>query len=326
MLVVGQADCVCADLLNQGHVLLMFFRGQGPAHVQPVLMAGNAVQRVALAVQEEPALGVHMEAAEAEGLGHGVLLGAVGHKAQPGGVQVGVGPAVPQVRVFHLEVQHGVAFGRGFGFGHRAAFGVGQHGLDGAARGPHREGVDPHAARCARRDKHAGGAAFEQVKMGGGDLNELHGAVQPAEEGEVGHLGVNVGRRVGDLHGQDVFAVGQRVGQLKPEGGKTAAVGAQFPPVAVNGGDMVGALEFNVLFAAGGAGGQRNVVAADAAPIAAVILAVLAVKVVPGVGQADFGRRVALLGKKGFGQTGDGAHTDSPFFVKFCQKKANIPI
>ena len=50
VLVVGQADRVGANLLDQGHVLLMLLAGDGPAHVKAVLVAGDAVQRVGLAV------------------------------------------------------------------------------------------------------------------------------------------------------------------------------------------------------------------------------------------------------------------------------------
>ena len=250
-----------------------------------------------------------MEAAEAEVIGHGVhLVGAV-HQADVGGVEVRVDGAVPQVRVFDLHLQNGVGFGRGFGHSDDLPGGVAQFGAHGAARAAaNREGVDAHGAGAARRDEHAGGAGLHQIKVGVGHLDKVDGAVQPAEEGKVGHLGVNVGGGVGHFDGEDVLLFGQRFGQFKAEGRKAAAVHAHFAAVAVDGRHMVGALEFDVLAAAGGGGGQRDVVAADAAPVAAVVRAVLAVEVIPGVGQRHPNGGVAVLGEEGFFQGCDGTH------------------
>ena len=64
-----------------------------------VLMAGNAVQRVRLAVQEEALLGVNLEAAHAKAGGGLIFHRAVHHKAGLAAVQVRILNAVPQVCV-----------------------------------------------------------------------------------------------------------------------------------------------------------------------------------------------------------------------------------
>ena len=51
---------------DQGHVFVVHLAGDGVAQALAVLMAGNAVQRVRLAVQKEALLGVNLEAAHAK--------------------------------------------------------------------------------------------------------------------------------------------------------------------------------------------------------------------------------------------------------------------
>src|SRR5699024_3308259 len=61
VLVVGQADGVGAHLFDEGEVLLVVGAADGPALVQPVLMAGDAVQGDVFAVEPEAGVGVHVE-------------------------------------------------------------------------------------------------------------------------------------------------------------------------------------------------------------------------------------------------------------------------
>ena len=59
VLVVGQPDGVRTQLPDEGHILVVHRAGDGVAHALTVLMAGDAVERVGTAIEEEAVLGVH---------------------------------------------------------------------------------------------------------------------------------------------------------------------------------------------------------------------------------------------------------------------------
>ena len=304
MLIVGQTDGVGADLLDEGDILLVVRLGERPALVLTVLMAGNAVQRHILAVEPEAGVGVHMEGTVADGDGHGIHGGNLQHidaGAQAGlhGVAVGVRHAVPQVGVLHVQLDDGVRLGLGLAGGHHLALGVLHIHGHGVAVGVHREQVDAGLAVGAGRDEHTGGAVLEQRKVGRLHLDEVDVTVQAAVEGKVGVLGIDVALGVGHHHGEHVALRLHGLGEVEPEGGKAALVGAQLAAVAVHGGHVVGALELDVLALALGGGGQVDLVGADAPPV--IVAAVLAVQRVPGMGQRHGGEGFALLGKQGLG-------------------------
>ena len=66
-------------------------------------MAGDAVQRIRAAIEEEALLGVNREAAHAEALTYLVLYLAVQHQTHRAGVEIRVADAVPQVRVLQRD-------------------------------------------------------------------------------------------------------------------------------------------------------------------------------------------------------------------------------
>ena len=313
VLVVGQADGVGAHFLDEGDVLLMVGAADGPALVEAVLMAGDAVQGHVLAVEPEAGVGVHMEGAVAVVHRDSVHRFLAAEDGSLSGVAVGVGHAVPQVGVLDRQGQDGVGPGGGAAAGDDVAGGVFQVHRDGAALGLHREQVQTGGARDNGGDKDGAGAALQQVEVGGSRLDEADLAVQPAEEGEVGRLGVNVGGGVGDVHPDHVAGLFHGGGQVKAEGGKTALMLAQQAAVAVDGRHMVGALELDVLALAVGGVGQVDLVSADAAPI--VVAAVLAVFGIPGMRQGDGCKGFALFGKAGGGEQGSGAHKAYSFRV-----------
>ena len=72
VLIMRKANRVLAQLLNQLHILLVHFPGDGVAQPLAVLMAGNAVQRIGAAIEEEAFLGVYPEAPDAHAGGNGV--------------------------------------------------------------------------------------------------------------------------------------------------------------------------------------------------------------------------------------------------------------
>ena len=123
--VMGEADGVSPQLVDEGHILGHLTGGDGVPHVGAVLMLAHAAQGVALAVEVEARLGIHREGTEAHEALHVVQHRlAIGH-LHLHRVTEGVGEAVPQV---------GLLYGQGGGEveglprGHRDLVGgVGQH-------------------------------------------------------------------------------------------------------------------------------------------------------------------------------------------------------
>ena len=72
MLVVGQAQRVGAEFLDDGDILLHHGGGQGIARALAVLMAGDAPQRVGPAVEQEALLGVDLKFTAAKAHSHAV--------------------------------------------------------------------------------------------------------------------------------------------------------------------------------------------------------------------------------------------------------------
>ena len=77
VLVVRQTDRVRAQLLDELHILVVHLARDGIAQTLAVLMAGDAVQRIRAAIEEEAPLGVNRETAHAEALAYLVLYLAV---------------------------------------------------------------------------------------------------------------------------------------------------------------------------------------------------------------------------------------------------------
>ena len=78
--------------------------------------------------------------------------------------------------------------------------------------------------------------------MGGGHVDELHGAIQAAEEREVGALWIHVGRLIVHLHGER-FCL--HVGEVDAERGEAAAMLAQQLVTREDARDVVRRLEFD---------------------------------------------------------------------------------
>ena len=72
VLIVGKANGVGANLLDEFHVLAVHLGREGIANALAVLVARDAAQRVAAAVQEEALVGVDVEAANAKVAAHGI--------------------------------------------------------------------------------------------------------------------------------------------------------------------------------------------------------------------------------------------------------------
>ena len=77
VLVMRQPDAVRAHAANPRHIFAVFFFADGPAHILPVLMPANAVQRMADAIEEKAALGIDVETPVAVPLLHAIQRHAV---------------------------------------------------------------------------------------------------------------------------------------------------------------------------------------------------------------------------------------------------------
>ena len=77
MLVVGQTDGVGTQLPDEGHILIVHLAGDGVAHALAVLMAGDAVERIGTAIEEEAVPRVHREGVQTHEGGNFVHHGAV---------------------------------------------------------------------------------------------------------------------------------------------------------------------------------------------------------------------------------------------------------
>ena len=300
MLIVGQTDGIGAHLFDQRHILLMISLGDGPALVQTVLVTGHTMQRHILAVKPEAGIGINMEAAVAIGHANSVQDLFLIHHGSLAGIAAGIGNAVPQMRLFHINKNMGMTGSLSLSDAHHIALSILQLHLQGAAFRIDREQINAGLAYIVRRYKHSIGAVHQQIKVSILNLDEVHITIKTAVESKVSILGIHVALCIGDHHGQHI-AFGQKgIGQFVTERGEAALMGSQFSAVAVNGSHMVGALELDVLLLALGGIGQVDLVGADAAPV--VTAAVLAIESIPGVGQRHRSKGLAFLGKQRRGQ------------------------
>ena len=282
VLVVCQTDGVRAQLLDELHILVMHFPGDGIAEALAVLMAGNTVQRVGAAVKEEALLRVNMEAAHAKALPHLVLYGSVQHQTHRAGVEIGVAYAVPQMGMRKRD--RGVTALAGQ---HLSPGGIEDRELDLAL--PLDAGLDGDVCICAvdsRGDLHAAAAQIVQRNVIFADDQQADIAVDAAVEGEVRLLGIDaVVLAVVHRHGQLVL-LRQQAGHLCAEGRVAAVMAHDLLTVQRDPCAGVDALKLQpdlLRFSVISGGRKLRCIGAGAAPI--IIATVLTVDVVPGMGQ-----------------------------------------
>ena len=278
VLVVCQTDGVCAQLPDQRHVLIVHLPGDGIAQTLAVLMAGNAVKRIRLAVEEKAFFCIHREAAQPHLGGHFVHRLAVLHQTNHAGVQVRVLHAVPQVGSIQME---GGLFA--FAPGNRVALGIQQFHHNSALAFHQRFHLNVGAAFFQiGGDFHAGVAKVTQCNVVFVHHQQAHIAVDAAVEGKVRFLGINaVVDAVVYLHRELVFCL-QQLRDLCPEGRIAAVMGAELLAVQQHGSAGVDALKLQPDFLRGCVElrrGKRGTVGAGTAPV--VVSTVLTVLRVP---------------------------------------------
>ena len=282
VLIVCQPDGVGAHFQNDGDILLHHFFGQGIAHTLTVLMAGNAAQGIAAAVQDKALLGVKLKFPAAEPGGSFLAIAQLGRDD----VKEGVVHAIPQMGIVQGEnslcsaVFHrggdALAFQRK-GYALCADHGSFHGDLDGLGGK-----VGDDRGHLQRRCAISG-----QGKVLCRDDVQGHIPVNAAVEGKVCLLGVH-GVVVAVVHGncQQIFLF-EVVGQVHPEGGVAALVLCQLFPVQVDDGGHSCAVQLQNSLAACRDGGlcQGQCIPAGAAVV--IVAAVLTVHRVPCVGQGN---------------------------------------
>ena len=282
VLIVCQPDGVGAHFQNDGDILLHHFFGQGIARPLAVLMAGNAAQGIAAAVQDKALLGVKLKFPAAEPGGSFLAIAQLGRDD----VKEGVVHAIPQMGIVQGENRLcGAVFHRGSdvlafqrkGYALCADHGSFQSNFNGLGG---KVGDDGGHLQCR-------GAISGQGKVLCGNDVQGHIPVNAAVEGEVRLLGVH-GVVVAVVHadGQQVL-VFQVVGQVHPEGRVAALVLGQLFPVQVNGGGHGCAVQLQNSLAACRDGGLFQCQRIPAGAAVVIVAAVLTVHRVPCVGQGD---------------------------------------
>ena len=282
VLIVCQPDGVGAHFQNDGDILLHHFFGQGIAHTLAVLMAGNAAQRIAAAVQDKALLGVKLKFPAAEPGGSFLAIAQLGRDD----VKERVLHAIPQMGIVQGEnslcsaVFHrggdALAFQRkGYALcAHHGSFHGDLDGLGGK--------VGDDRGHLQRRCAISG-----QGKVLCQDDVQGHIPVNAAVEGKVCLLGVH-GVVVAVVHGncQQIFLF-EVVGQVHPEGGVAALVLCQLFPVQVDDGGHSCAVQLQNSLAACRDGGLCQCQRIPAGAAVVIVAAVLTVHRVPCVGQGN---------------------------------------
>ena len=301
VLVVRKAHGRRAQLADEVDVAAVVLFVQRVANALPVLVAGNAAQRVFLPVEQEAAVRVDCKRAAAEAGADAVEHGLPVEQLHPGGVQVRVLAPVPAARPLDRQRAGGLLrarLRRGNGLPRRVEQGVAQRLAGPCVREPHAHLHLRVVSRERGRDGDAGAAAVIQVEVRSRHADEPGLAVQPAIEREVGHLRVDaLVRAVVHVHRQHVV-VPEGVGQIHAPRGVAAVVVHERRPVERHVRRGIRPLQFEVHPLAG-----RQLAARDAALIAAgaaviVVAAVLPVQGVPCVRQRDGLRRLPRLGER----------------------------
>lgn len=239
--IVRQADGVGAHVAHDFDVAQVVGLGEGGELAFPLLVAADAAELQVLAVEEEALVGVDADVAHAEGLGDAVFTHADGE-----GVEEGVSHAVPAVGVGDGDGDAGgvgALGGEGLsgdldGHGLRLAGGVGEGDVHGQL------GLGVGEALLA--DTYAGGTVVQRAHAHGVGHDELHAAIETAEDVEVAGQrddvgGLGVGDADAELGG---LARGREVWrELIAESGVGAAVLAEPDVVELHVGDDPGPLE-----------------------------------------------------------------------------------
>ena len=282
VLIVRQPDGVGTHFQNDGDVLLHHFVCQGNAGPLAVLMAGNAPQRIAAAIQDKALLRVKLKFPAAEPGRSLLAIVQLGRNS----IQERVVDAVPEVCIVQRENSLcGAVFHRG---GDALAFQRKGHALCAHHGGFHGDfgGLSGKVGDDGRYLQSRCAVCGQSEMLCRNDV-QSYIAVNAAVEGEVCLLGVH-GVVVAVVHAdrQQIFLF-EMFGQVNPEGRIAALVLGQLFAVQVDYSGHSGTVQLQNCFAVCRDGGlcQGQRIPAGAAVV--IVAAVLTVHRIPGVGQGD---------------------------------------
>ena len=298
MLVVGKTHRIGADLADQLDILLVHGRRERVADALPVLVAGDAVQRVAPAIQEEALLRIEGEAPHAEACAHLVEHRAIlGQELCLSCIEVGVLESIPAVRAFEHE-RHIRAGARGHTCSVRiedADLRLAASGVRTRDPGPHLDRHIPVPVMHLRHHMDARRASISKLEMRLRYHDQLHVAIDSSVEREVCLLRIHaIIDGIVDCHLELVCSPcrSQHVRGIDPEGRiSTIMVGKQMS-VDRHVGRGIDAAEFEPCLHGGSVEAVRDL---EAAPVGAgatpvVVSSILAILGVPGMRYIDLNR------------------------------------
>ena len=297
VLIMRKADGVRADLADQVHVLFVMLGQQRVADSPAVLMAGDAVERIFPAVEDESALGVNAEAPASEARAHFVDLLAAAQDDRLGGIQIRIPDAVPQMDFFKRDACLCVLR---ILLRHRVALRIENREADFVARFKAdriRRQIDLRIfALHHRRHGQSGTAEIGKIEMRLLHRDDVHIAVQSAVEGEVRRLRIHVlvGRVVND-DGEAVFRLDFPCDLHAPRGIAAVVMGERCAVhIHIGGGIRAAHFQIQLLSLRKLVCQKLLCIAAGAAEI--IVAAVLSVLRVPRMGQIN---PLPRLGKDG---------------------------
>ena len=268
MLIMRQADRVDAHLAHDRHVGGDIGRVDRPALAFAVLMIADAAQLDMLVVEEQALVWIDADRADAEWLAHAIDHAAarIEHIDRER-VEIGVGHALPAMRVRYVERERGVLrrggrqFERRLCRGDSATLGVDQaHRDTGGVRAM--TGVSDARAHIDSRGggtgigggrQHARATEIGEIDMHRIDRDQPHRAIQPAMHKEIAGQRQDIGggdilarrRAVIGPHDEEVVAAFQQsLGRIHPEAREAAGMIAEFLAVQPHAGDPAGRIEF----------------------------------------------------------------------------------
>ena len=103
VLIVRKADGIRAHLLDELHILLMLPFANRPSLIQPILMAGNTVQRIGPPVERKARVRMHFKSTHAKARTNRVELRAALQQLRASFVEIRILHTIPQMRVFQAN-------------------------------------------------------------------------------------------------------------------------------------------------------------------------------------------------------------------------------
>ncbi len=284
VLIVRKTDGVGADLADDRHIFVVMLLQKCVADRLSVLMAANAAKGIALAVEEEALFGIYVEITGAEARRHAIHLVAVYAQGSFAGVKIGIFDTVPKMYVFNRDLGI-LAFSRCYYVAVRILQSDGNDAVFGVMPSANPNLCVLFFHFCVYGN--AGAAEMIEAEMIFVYDDQFYVTVNTAVEGKVRLLRIySVIYGVIHFDNELVFLF-QMIGNIKTEGGIAAVVIAEDLFVEDDVRGRVDACKVDIYAFVGAVFGLFEFLDVDAGTASVIVTAVLAVKIIPGVGDID---------------------------------------